>query len=376
MAGQSSLIAVSANEAWNLVNFRAGLIKSLRDDGYRILAITPRDQAMEEQLAKLGCSFAPVTFDAMGISPLHDLKSFWELYRVLLHHRPGAWLSWTIKPNIYGTLAARLLGIAALPNVSGLGTAFIRRTLLTRLVKRLYRVSFSGAQTVFFQNQDDRDLFVGEGIVARSQARLVPGSGVDLERFTPPSPSRPARRQFLMISRLVADKGAREYASAARVLRNRWPDARFRLMGPVEVANRTAISVHELRQWQEEGVIEYLPATMDVRPAIASADFVVLPSYREGLSRVLLEAAAMGRPIVTTDTPGCRDVVTDGLNGFLCAPRDAAALSDALQRAAETDDEDWHRMARESRRRAEAEFSQETVIACYKEALRKAGAPW
>ena len=176
-----------------------------------------------------------------------------------------------------------------------------------------------------------------------------------------------------MIARVVADKGVREYVAAARQIRARWPDARFVLLGFVEVANRTAIGLEEVRQWEAEGVIEYLAPVSDVRPAIADADFVVLPSYREGLSRVLLEAAASGRPIVTTDVPGCRDIVGDGINGYLCAPRDAAALAAALARAAATDDGTWHRMAAAGRARVVAEFSQDRVNQLYRAALADAG---
>jgi glycosyltransferase involved in cell wall biosynthesis len=194
-----------------------------------------------------------------------------------------------------------------------------------------------------------------------------------LEHFAPLDDARPARRRFLMIARVVADKGIREYVEAARRIRRSWPDARFELMGPLDVPNRTAIGADEVRSWDAEGVIRYLPPAGDVRPAIAKADFVVLPSYREGLARVLLEAAAMARPIVTTDVPGCRHVVTEGVNGYLCAPRDAAALAEALERAARTEDADWHRMAASGRALVSERFSEQQVIDAYLEALSDTG---
>lgn len=366
-------VVVCANLAWNLVNFREGLIRSLLAAGHRVLAVAPPDPAMEQKLAAMGCHFEPAPIDAAGLSPLHDFRTFLAFRRLIARHRPSAWLSWTIKPNVYGSLAAGLAGVPAFPNVSGLGTAFIRRNLLTRLVKGLYRIGFARAATVFFQNTDDRDLFVAEALVKPEQAGLLPGSGVDPQHWSPPPGGRPGAGRFLMVARVVADKGVREYAAAAHLLRARWPQAKLRLMGPLAVANRTAISEAEVAGWQAEGLIDYLPAADDVRPAMAEADFVVLPSYREGLSRVLLEAAAMGRPIVTTDVTGCRDVVTDGVNGFLCAPRDAASLASALERAAACSDADWSRMAAAGRARVIAEFSPERLAKIYLQALENAG---
>lgn len=367
------LVVVSANLAWNLVNFRAGLIRSLIEAGYRVLAVAPPDAAMEAKLRALGAEFAPVAIDAMGLAPHRDIATFLALRRLIAKHRPSAWLSWTIKPNVYGSLAAGLAGVPAFPNVSGLGTAFIRRNLLTLVVRRLYRIGFRRAPVVFFQNADDRALFVDGGMVMNRQARLLPGSGIDISAWAPENSARPPRRQFLMLARVVADKGVREYVAAARELRARWPDARFRLVGFLDVANRTAIPAAEVDGWVAEGAIEYVAPVADVRPLIRAADFVVLPSYREGLSRVLLEAAALGRPIVTTDVPGCRDIVDDGVNGFLCAARSAEALAAALDRAARVEDPQWRAMAAAGRARVVEGYSQERVTAEYLAALREAG---
>lgn len=373
MSSDLPAILICANQAWNLVNFRAGLIAALQAKGYRIVALAPPDAAMEARLATLGCSFVPTPIDASGISPLADLRTMLHLFFAIRRHRPAAWLSWTIKPNVYGSFAAGLLGVLAFPNISGLGTAFIRRSPLTTMARLLYRIGFARAQAVLFQNAADRDHFVQEGLVREQQARLVPGSGIDTEHFASSSPDRPAHRSFLMLARLVADKGVREYAAAAKMLRESWPDARFRLVGPAAVANRTAIGEAELQGWIAEGAIEYSGPLDDVRPAIEQADFVVLPSYREGLSRVLLEAAAMGRPIVATDVPGCREIVSEGVNGYLCAPQDAASLARALERAATTDDDKWSGMGKAGRKRVAAEFSQTRVNAAYLDLLAEAG---
>lgn len=373
MPVQPPAIMICANLAWNLVNFRAGLIRALVAEGYRVIAVAPPDAAMAARLEAMGCTFEPAPMDAMGLNPLRDLATFIAFCRLIRRHRPAAWLSWTIKPNVYGSLAAGLAGVPAFPNISGLGTAFIRRNLLTALVKALYRFCLRRAPAVFFQNAEDRDLFTGLTLVRQDQARLLPGSGIDPEDWRPADLSRPARGHFLMLARVVADKGVREFAAAARKIKARHPHARFSLMGFLDVANRTAIAADEVRGWEAEGLLSYCPPADDVRPAIAGADFIVLPSYREGLSRVLLEAGALARPCVTTDVPGCRDIVRDGENGLLCPARDAAALADAMERALALDDAGWHAMSRAARERVVADFSQDKVTRLYRQALADAG---
>jgi glycosyltransferase involved in cell wall biosynthesis len=370
---EAPLIAVSANLAWNLVNFRSGLIADLIAQGFKVHAIAPADPAMEARLKALGCGFTSVSIDASGLSPIRDFGTFLALRRIIAELKPAAWLSWTIKPNVYGSLAAGMAGIAALPNVSGLGTAFIRRNLLTVVAKGLYRLGFRQSPCVFFQNHDDRDEFVAGGIIRSDQARILPGSGIDPNAWSPPPGGRRNPRRFLMLSRVVADKGVREFVEAARLVKAKYPDARFILMGELAVANRTAIPHSEVRSWLAEGSIEHLAAVDDVKPQIAEADFVVLPSYREGLSRVLLEAAAMGRPIVTTNVTGCRDIVSDGKNGFLCEPRNAASLAEALERAARVTDTEWLDMSNAGRERVVADFSQTRVSGLYMRALADAG---
>ena len=364
---------VCANQAWNLANFRAELISALISAGCRVIAVAPSDPAMEARLAELGADFEPLQIDAKGLAPHRDLATFLQIRAMIRRLRPDVWLSWTIKPNIYGSLAAGGLDVPAIPNVSGLGTAFIRRNLLTHAVKLLYRFGFRKAPAVFFQNREDRDEFVNGSMTADWQARLLPGSGIDTLRFIPPPGGRPKRRRFLMLARVVADKGVREFVDAARQTRLAWSDAEFILMGEIGAPNRTAIARAEVDGWVKEGVVQHLLPVGDVRPYIADADFIVLPSYREGLSRVLVEAGAMGRPAIATDVPGCRDIITDGVNGFLCQPRDAGALAAAFARALQTSDCTWASMAQAARDRVESEYSAERVISLYLDAMRDAG---
>jgi glycosyltransferase involved in cell wall biosynthesis len=310
----------------------------------------------------------PVRIERSGLNPWADFRLFWEYQRLFKERKPAAYLGFTIKPNIYGSLAASSLGIAAIPNVSGLGTAFIRQGALQQIVTRLYRLAFRRTPVVFFQNDEDKGLFVERRIIRPAQARVLPGSGVDLGRFSPALPA-PGPPTFLFIARLLRDKGVVEFVDAARKLRQDLPNVRFQLLGPIDPGNRTAVRRAELDSWIKEGVIDYLGVTDDVRPFIAAATAVVLPSYREGMPRVLLEAGAMARPAIASDVPGCRDIIEDGVNGYLCAVRDPLSLATAMRRMAELPAARRLAMGDAARRRVQEEFSEEVVVDAYLKAL-------
>lgn len=374
MAARRKLV-ISANAAWNLANFRSGLIAALVAAGYDVIAAAPPDAVAEERLAKLGCRFIAVPIASQSVSPSRDLATFSAYLRLFRAERPAAYLGYTIKPNVYGSLAARACGVPTLNNISGLGTAFIRRSWLTVAAKLLYRVGLAGAHTVFFQNETDRALFVSARLATPKQALLLPGSGIDTARF-PAAPPRDgdARDEivFLLIARLVRDKGVFEYVEAARLLRALHPRVQCRILGFLDVENRTAISRETVASWVEEGIIDYLGAADDVRPHIADSDCVVLPSYREGTSRVLLEAAAMARPIVATDVPGCREVVEHQRTGLLCAVRDGRSLAEAMARMAELGDAARTAMGRAGRDKIIREYSEHLVIDRYLQRIANA----
>jgi glycosyltransferase involved in cell wall biosynthesis len=364
----SRRIVLSANSDWNIANFRPGLIRALRTAGYDPVVIAPQDPAAETRMQALGIERIPIRIERSGVNPWADLRLLAQYRRLLNELRPVAYLGYTIKPNVYGSFAAASLGIPALPNVSGLGTAFIRGGPLQQVVIRLYRIGFAKAPVVFFQNGEDRQLFVDKRIVRPEQARVLPGSGVDLERFAP-SPPADGPSTFLFVGRLLRDKGVNEFIEAARLVRARLPDARFQLLGPVDEGNRTAIIRRQLDAWVGEGIVEYLGTTDDVRPFVAASSAVVLPSYREGLPRSLLEAAAMARPLIAADAPGCRDVVEDGVNGYLCAVRDSASLADAMRRFDGLPLERRIAMGEAARRKVQERFSEERVVDTYLEVL-------
>jgi len=365
-------VILGGNSSWNIVNFRSGLIRALREHGYDPVVVAPIDPVAEDRMRELGVERIVVAIERAGLNPFADLRLLREYRFIFRRLQPVAYLGFTIKPNIYGCLAAAREGVPAIANISGLGTVFIKRGLLLALVTRLYRRALRRAAVVFFQNPDDRQLFLESRLVSPGQARLLPGSGVDLDRFRPvPLPDGPPT--FLFIGRLLGDKGVRELVTAARLVRRKRDDVTIQLLGPLDEGNRTAVARDELDRWVAEGVVDYLGETGDVRPFVEQATAVVLPSYREGLPRSLLEAGAMARPLIATDVPGCREVVEDGVNGFLCRAHDAESLAEALLKLAGLAPERRSAMGLESRRKIEQRFSEAVVISAYLDALGEVG---
>ncbi len=364
-------IVYTVNAAWNILNFRRPLVAAMLADGHKITILAPPDGTVG-QLEALGCRFVPLEMDVKGLSPLADLA----LTRRLRYHfrtlTPDAVFSFTIKNNIFGALASRGLDFPFIPNVTGLGTAFLSSGLLRRMAEVLYRGAFRSLPVVFFQNGDDRELFLSRGLVEEHQARLLPGSGIDPEHFSPEPLPESDKVRFLMIARLLRDKGVVEYAEAARQVREAHPKAIFQLLGPLGAENRSAIPPEMLESWQQSGAIEYLGESEDVRREIAAADCVVLPSYREGAPRTLIEAASMERPLIATDVPGCRAVIEENRTGFLCAPRDVESLSAACRRMLSLTPADRNKLGRAGRGKMVREYDQAIVIESYRAALAEA----
>lgn len=367
--GEAPMIVISANSCWNIVNFRASLVRALIDAGYRVVVLAPEDRHAAA-IAGLGASFVPLAMNSSGLSIREDAGLFLRYRRLFRTLRPSVYLGFTAKPNIYGSLAAQAVGARAINNVSGLGTVFIKRGVVTRIVSALYRLSFRRSATVFFQNRDDLELFVAKRLVAPGKADLLPGSGIDLRYFAPTADERRAGPfRFLLVGRLLWDKGVREYVEAARLVRRDHSGVVFQLLGELGASNRTAVPAAELARWQAEGIIDYLGHSDDVRGAVSQADCLVLPSYREGLPRALLEGSAMGKPLIATDVAGCRDVVVDGETGYLCEVRSAASLADAMVKILEAPDDQRSAMGERGRRKVELEYCQSRVIAKYLAAL-------
>ena len=360
-------ILLIAGFADSVLPFRGALIRALVDSGCEVHVAAPGITTVPKigkELSLPAGRLHDVPIARAGTNPLSDARTLLALYRLMRGMRPDAVLPYTIKPVIYGTLAAWL---ARVPHrfalVTGLGYAFIgrRQGVLQRLVRLLYGMALARAGKVFFQNPDDERLFRQRGILpAPVPSVVINGSGVDVSAYAeaplPPSPQR-----FLLIGRLLGDKGVREYAEAARKVKAVHPQARFLLAGWID-ENPDSIAQSELDHWVEDGAIEFLGKLPDVRPAIAAATVYVLPSYREGTPRTVLEAMAMGRPIITTDAPGCRETVVDGDNGFLVPVRSTEALVEAMTRFIENP-QLAARMGARSRRIAEDKYDVRKVNA-------------
>lgn len=324
-------IVVLASYAESLLNFREPLLRVLHEKGYHIVACAPACVETERRLKELGVDFVATPLRRTSMSPFADLRYLICLVRLLRRRRPVATIAYTAKPVIWGSFAARIAGVPKIcAMITGVGSALIDNSTLTSgILTLLYRGSLALCSAVAFQNPDDEAEFVDRGLLAPGRSFRVNGSGVPLDRFTPAAlPDSPV---FLLIARLLADKGIREFAAAARQVKARYPFARFRLAGWFD-DNPSALSRDEVEGWVKEGILEYVGRLHDVRPEIAAARVYVLPSYREGTPRTVLEAMAMARPVITTDAPGCRETVKDGWNGVLVPVRNVELLAAAMLR--------------------------------------------
>ena len=353
--------------AWTLFNFRAGLMRKLIENGNKVIAGGAAGDGFEPKIEALGVKFNGLPIDKKGINPRADAKLFWTLYRWYREEQPDIVHHFTIKPVIYGSIAARMAKIPRIINtVTGLGYVFTdeKITWLRRFVVGLYRISLKYADFTFFQNQDDYDFFLSRGLVKKYGTALLPGSGVDCEHFSPLSglnPLKESQLTFLMVSRLLKDKGVYEFVEAARQVKELHPKARFQLLGRRDVRNPNVLPESDLKSWDNQGLVSWSGEVSDVRPIMAKSNVVVLPSYREGIPRALLEAAAMAKPIITTDAVGCREVVDDEINGLLVPVKDAPALARAMERMI-NDLEMRKHMGKAGRKKIEREFDEKIVI--------------
>ena len=364
-------IAVVLNTSWNIYNFRKGLILSLIDKGNEVITIAPKDK-FTYKLMDLGCRHIPVKMDSRGANPIKDFLLIWELYYIYKKIKPDIILHYTIKPNIYGTIAASWLGIPVINNVCGLGTMFLKDNLVSRIAILLYRIAFRFPSKIFFQNDDDRQLFIKMKIVSQKVSDLIPGSGINTSDFTPSHDSiKNSKFTFLLISRLIYDKGILEYIEAIEMLKNQGIDAKFQLLGPIDAKHKRGIPEDVIQGWIEKSQVEYLGTTEDVKSYIEKADCIVLPSYREGTPKTLLEAASMGKPMVATNVPGCNNVVLDGKNGFLCNLKDSNDLALKMKNMFDLEAGAREKMGKESRSYVVNKFDESIVINKYLESIEK-----
>lgn len=382
--GQGMKIVVLGNQVKAMRNFWSVLIRQMRGAGHEVVCCAPVGDAVSRTaLEALGARLEQYPLDRKGLNPVRDLQTLAALLRFFRREKPDLLFASTIKPVIYGCLAARAAGVPHIyATITGLGYAFEADTPLKKCVNRLgrllYRTALSGAEGVFFQNDDDREIFFRSGILPRT-ARVLKarGTGVDTARFAHAplpgySPDGRGRMDcppvFLLVARLLEAKGLHEYAAAAQELKSRYPQARFQLLGPPE-QGLGSVSLDQVRAWQKQGIVEYLGETADVRPYVAAAHVLVLPSWREGTPTSVMEGMSMGRPAVVTDVPGCREVVRNGVNGLLVPPGDTRALAQAMESFL-VDPGAIARMGHAGRQMAVCEFDAEKVAAGILEDMR------
>lgn len=370
MTSSPGTIVVSANTFWNLTNFRLPILRKLASAGFRVVAAAADDESMEA-LSTMGIEIESLKMKTRGISPFSDASLLFQYCRLFKRVRPNGFLAFTSKPNIYGSLAAHHCDVPVINTITGLGTGFLGGAALRFAMVNLYRLALGKSKKIFFHNDDDRYLFLRLGLATESQAAVIAGSGVDLERFAP-QPGPPGRPfVFLFIGRMLRDKGAAEFAEAARMVKRQRP-ARFQMLGSKD-PHPKAVPAAIVELWESEGDLELLGPVADVRPILAGADCVVLPSYREGLPRVLIEASAMAKPVIATDVPGCRQVVDHAVTGLLCEARSSKSLAEAMLAIHDLSLDERVAMGRRGRERAEREFSEGKIVKAYLEALAQLG---
>ncbi len=327
-------ILVISHYGKSLLNFRGELIKTLIKRGHRVIVSAP-EYDFKKELEGMGAEFVQIPLDRTGINPISDIYTLISLAKLMKEKKPDIVFSYAIKPVIYGSLAAKMMKIPRVISlITGLGYVFTgggwKHRLLQNMVCIMYRQALKGNNVILFQNPDDLNLFRELNLLSpKNKAVLVNGSGVDVVKYGY-AEAKTQPLSFLLIARLIWDKGIGEYVEAARQVKARYPDVTFKLLGPFD-SNPASIKKEQIDAWAAEGLIQYLGEVEDVCPIIAGSSVIVLPSYREGTPRSVLEAMAMGRPVITTDAPGCRETVIHGVNEFLVPIKDRAALAAAME---------------------------------------------
>lgn len=366
-------ITLVVNVAWSMFNFRHGVISRLLTEGYKVTVVTAPDQ-FSDKLRAMGCTVIDLPISGKGTNPLQDLHLLYSLYRLYLSTKPNFIIHYSIKPNIYGSLAAKVAGIPSLAVTTGLGYTFVNDNWIAKVARSLYKLAFRYPKEIWFLNEDDRQVFLRNDLVVSNKAVLLHGEGVNLTHFKPEvNPQVDSCFRFLLIARMLWDKGVGEYIEAAKIIREKYPLVKFQLLGDCGFANPSMIERSQVAEWEAEGIIEYLGSTGDVRPMIAQADCVVLPSYREGIPRTIIESAAMAKPVIVTDVPGCRDVVIPDETGLLCPAKDANALAICCEQMLGLSSSAREEMGLHGREFMMRQFDEKLVIAQYLQTLKKYG---
>ena len=360
-------IAIVANTSWNIYNFRLGLLDALRSCGFKVIIISPRDE-YTIKLKRFGFEYHEIKIKNKGTNLLQEVGLVYNLYKIYKCVSPDVILQYTIKPNIYGSIVAGIIGIPVISNISGLGTVFLKDAFYSKIAKILYKIALRFPRKIFYQNAHDKEIFIKLKLVNSTKTDLLPGSGIDTKTYKPYKMKQDNIFRFLFIARLLKDKGLMEYVDASRKLQH-YPNVEFCILGSIYNGNPSSITENEIKNWEKEGFLNFLGKSDDVKSYINQHECIVLPSYREGLSRVLLEAASMAKPIITTNVPGCKEVVDDGINGYLCEVKNSEDLSIKMEKMINLGEMERKAMGKAGRAKVKIEFDEKKVIKKYLEAI-------
>lgn len=364
-------ILLISNASWTMVKFRRGLMQELVKKNYKVYVASPYDEYSKE-IESIGCRYIDIKMDNKGSNPLKDMKLTYDLYRLYRDIQPDLIFHYTIKPNIYGSFATKLAGCKSISIIPGLGYTFINENFTAKVAKYLYKIALKIPLEVWFINQDDKKEFLSRDLVNEDKIRTINGEGVNIETFQPMEIKKKGQQfVFLMIARVLKDKGVYEYIEAARKIKSKYKNVKFQLLGSIYTLNPASIRKEEINIWEREGLVDYLGEVTDVRKYIAMSDCIVLPSYREGLSMSLLESASMAKPIITTNVPGCKDVVDDGINGYLCEVKNVEALADKMEVMINLTQRQRLDMGQAGRQRVIEEFDEKIIIKKYLNSIKE-----
>lgn len=358
-------IFFTANVLWDIYIFRYGVIKALIEDGHEVIVIAPKDERIDFE-KELGIKHIPIELSLRGINPFKDFKLYRKLKKIYKKEKPNIIFHYTIKPNIYGTIAAKMAKIPNVAILTGLGYSFIEGGLISKIARIMYKFALRFSTEVWVLNEDDKKTLLEKKIVNK-EIFILPGEGVDVEKFSPRDIIKARENKiFLMIARAFYDKGFREYIDGARKIKKKYKDVEFWFLGALGGKNKNGVSEQEMKSLENEGVIKYWGHRKDVQNIIGECDCVVLPSYREGISKVLMEAASMEKPLIATDVVGCREIVQDGYNGYLVKIKDSDDLAEKIEKFINLSWEKQRELGINGRKKILKEFDEKIIIDIYR----------
>lgn len=357
-------IIILENTYYTVLSLRMEILRHFKDKGYEIYVLSKAEKNDIEILEKEGFHCRPV--GTVVLNPIKACQFLIKLIQEIKQIQPEIIFSFTIRPNIFGSFAARFLSIPIVSNVTGTGPLTTDNELVYRLIRMGYKFAFLKNQRVFFQNQDDYNFFLSNKYVQKEQAKLLPGSGVDTDYYSP-RPKTQVGFSFLMVSRLIVDKGVRDYVEAARIVKSKYPEIQFRLLGPYwqQSTAKNTITEVEVKTWEKEGLITYLGYTLDIRPFMAESNAIILPSYREGCANVLMQGASMSKPLIATNVTGCRNLIEDGITGYLCEVRNSESLAEKMIQLYKLDEEKRTEMGLKGREKMIKKYQKKMVLEAY-----------